>query len=64
MSSFRKGQPVWDTDRKQPNGYICDIHWQERQLVVKFHDGEYEIYDFDEVEHTWTDKFNGGWDLR
>lgn len=61
---FRRGHPVWDTDQKQPNGYIYNICWPDRTVTVKFYDGNYVDYDFDDIEYAWTDKFGGGWWLR
>lgn len=58
---FKRGQPVWDETRKQPNGYIFDVQWRDREVVVKFYDGSFETYEFDEIGCSWTDKFYGGW---
>lgn len=61
---FLLNQKVYKQDRhpeKQPNGYIEDIFWDEEQIMVKFHDGDVETYDFHDFEGKWTDKFGGTW---
>lgn len=44
----------------QPNGYIANIFWDEKELLVQYYDDpERMIYTFEELDGQWTDLFGG-----
>jgi len=66
-SSPRIGDKVWNQERlmslteDQPNGYICLVIWDDREVVVRYHDnrGTTEVMSWDDLDGNWTDKFGG-----
>lgn len=62
-SNPRRGDPIWVRDRlmrrKQPNGYIEEVMWEEQEVLVRFWDNDLDTFTFDDLEGNWTDKF---WD--
>lgn len=48
----------------QPNGYICRVLWDDREVLVRYLDtprgnGRYEYFDWDELEGRWCDRLSG-----
>lgn len=53
---------------KQPNGYIAEILWEDREVVVNFYingskEEDQEVYSFEDFEDNWTDAYGGSWFL-
>jgi len=62
-SSPHVGDKVWNQNKidDQPNGYICQVIWDEREVIVKYYDnkGTSEVLSWDELDGNWTDKLGG-----
>ena len=60
-SNPRVGDKVWNQNSidNQPNGYICQVIWDEREVIVKYYDNRSEVIGWDELDGNWTDKFGG-----
>ena len=60
----RKDDPFWDTSRKQPNGIIRRIVWEDGEIIevlVYFYDDTTKFYSIDEIEGSYTTLYGGGW---
>lgn len=60
-SSPRVGDKVWNQNRfdDQPNGYIIQVIWADREVIIKYYDRSSEVMSWDELDGSWTDKFGG-----
>jgi hypothetical protein len=62
----RRGDKFYDQTRMpdQPNGFILDIDWEEKEVTVQFHDENksWKHYSFDEIENYYDGaSFGGGY---
>jgi hypothetical protein len=47
------------TPFEQPNGVIIYVNYPDREVMVKFFDGKFGSYSFDDLEGNWTDALGG-----
>lgn len=61
----RRGDKFYDQGRDgQPNGFILDVDWEDREVTVQFHDGNksWGHYSFEEIENHYDPaSFGGGY---
>lgn len=67
----RRMEKVYSTERFnqgiQPNGYIADIDWEFREIIVHFYrndrpkEMDVESYEFDQIDGCWTRDYGGLW---
>ncbi len=64
-----RGDKVWVEKRqgteRQPNGYVRQIFWSDRQIEVCYYDSKpqdvLELFDFEEFKYSFSDYFGGIW---
>lgn len=60
----RKDDPFWDIKRKQPNGIIRRVVWEDGEIIevyVEFYDDSFSFYSIEDVEGNYTMLYGGGW---
>lgn len=60
----RRGDKFYDQSRMpdQPNGFICMVDWEDREVTVQFWDDDQTRvqYSFDDIEDYYDSTFMGG----